>query len=238
MMKEGEYPESGLTECKEVVEVQRAFLCLSFTQSEMNKALTRASIYVEGLMGIEADTVVPLSNYVYLRLQNMVGGHDLKVSRLIQFYEDVQEACFESSGDPDICLNPNEEEIFNKLILPLAKEDKEAVVITFAIRSSMSYQMVVSHEIMHAQYFLQDEYQKVIDEFWENDVSDEDKSEIASILSRVYNVEDELLLKNEFQAYILMAGAEASYLKRFLSKYRDLIFTKMRKVEVEPIQVQ
>ena len=61
---------------------------------------------------------------------------------------------------------------------------------------------------------------------------------IRAVLGQHYDASDELLMKNEFQAYILMAGAESSELAGFVSKYRNPLSKRLVDNGVVPIQVQ
>lgn len=232
------YPENGLTECRETKEIKRTILCLSYMQEDMNYNLARASFFVEGLADWPTGEVINHSHRYLLRYSPMIGGHDLKLTDLLRFYQRVDEVCEETQSE-DYCLSSHEKEMYNNLITLLSEENEEAVVITFAVHSTLHYYEVVSHEVLHAQYFLDPAYRSVIDEYWENDVSEQDKNLARRSLERYYNVhEDELLLKNEFQAYVLMANAEDNLLWFFLNSHRGPLLDKLKAKGAEPIQVQ
>ncbi len=230
---------TGYTECRETTEIKGAYLCVSGTQTDMNRALVRASSYIEGL-GSDGGKgrVLKFSDPNYSFGLRMVGGHDLRGPDLLRYYQAVVNACTQSGGNNDICFDDYEKQIFEKLILPKAKAQPNFVVITYAIRSSMSYQQVVTHEILHAQYFNDSVFRQVCDTFWNDNLTDGDRSAVKATLSAYYDQSDELLMKNEFQAYILMAGAESSQLASLVSKFRGPLVAKLAAQNRAPVQVR
>jgi hypothetical protein len=234
LLNKGEYPTTGLTRCAETQELPGAFLCASMKKTEMNQSLARASTYVEGLYGEKKGTVVTHGNFSFLTALYRAGGHDLRSEDLKKFYQEVEVLCF---TDKTFCLSEQEREFFKEVVSPLFRQKKDFVILAYAIQSEVTYQQVVTHEIMHAQYFLQPAYREICDKFWEESVSEEDKATIKSLLSKTYNVEDPLLLRNEFQAYLLMGGGEHLLLGKMVPKYRDNLIEKLNKIGLAPIQI-
>ena len=231
------YPADGYTECRETIEIKSAFLCLSNTQKGMNSSLGRASFYIEGLDG-KKNTVVLQDDAKYQRYKHMIGGHDLRGADLLRFNDAAEEFCRANGRQENFCPNSYEKDIFENFIVPYAKRDPSFVVITFASQSSMGWRDVVTHEIMHAQYFNDPKYRKICDDFWAKEVSAEEQKAIKQVLARYYDATDELLMKNEFQAYMLMAGASRSQLSRFVPKYRDKLMKQLEQAGVRPIQIK
>lgn len=229
----------GYTECREVLEISDAFLCQSNTQTEMNYALARATFFVEGIENpnnkgkIKKHDDPVLNNYYEL-----LSGHDLRGQDLLQFHQKVQEQCAASHGDYRTCYNPYEEDLFQNFILGEISKRKNFVVITFSNGGGADWHEVVTHEIMHAQYFNQKKFESIVNTFWEKEVSENDKKAIRATLGQYYNGNDDLLIRNEFQAYILMAGAEASILSKYVSKYRYPLFQRLAQSGIKPIQVK
>jgi len=223
------------TECRETREIRGAYLCLSFNQVSMNLALGRASFFIEGLGDIARGTVVSQRDPQFRRYQRMIGGHDLKAADLKRFHEAVTEKC---RTDADYCPNAQETALFDSFILPIAAQQPDMVVITYALESSMRYDEVVTHEILHAQYFLDAAFRQVVDTYWATSVPAAEKEAIKSALSEHYDRTDDLLMKNEFQAYMLMAGADMNLLSRYVGRHREPLMAALRAVSVTPIQVQ
>lgn len=115
---------------------------------------------------------------------------------------------------------------------------KNFVVISFAKQSRMHWTDVVTHEILHAQYFNVELFRQITDAFWAEEVSPEDKKLILSALDEIYDTSDELLMKNEFQAYILMTGAERNLLNEFVDKYRGPLMEKLKNAGIMPLQIK
>ena len=114
-------------------------------------------------------------------------------------------------------MNKQEKEIFEKYILPTAQTHEKFVLITTNPTGGY-YSEIVGHEILHAQYFLNEVYRNTVDDFWNTKVSDASKTTVKRALSS-YDTTNDYVMKNEFQAYILMYGAENFSLRMLVSKY-------------------
>lgn len=231
-----EYKTEAYTECRETKEIVGAYLCLSDTQVNMNIYLGRASAFVEGAGGNKG-VVSKLNDETLIEYRRYIGGHDLRGQDLLTFHQAVLDKCKEENSEL-ICLNKLETEIFQELILPMTSSLKNFVVITFAKQSRMNWTEVVTHEILHAQYFNIELFRQITDAFWAEEVSPEHKILILSALDETYDTSDELLMKNEFQAYILMTGAERSLLRGFVGKYRGPLMEKLKNAGIKPLQIK
>lgn len=232
----GKYPATGYTECAESREVRSAFVCFYEGMSFMNKALSRASVFSEGTNGVPAGQIVSFKSDAYNFIADNALGHDIPSTALLKFYDLALKECEKSKNDPNICPSVFEKDIFENFVLPLAKDNKKFVLITTLLKGRASYVSIVSHEIMHAQYFLQDVYRNIVDAFWTEQVSVADKEGIKEAL-RFYDVSNDFVLHNEFQAYLLMANAESSHLWNYLSKYRKPLTLLLQQNGVAPVQV-
>lgn len=225
------------SECRETLEIKGAFLCAYYSQDFMNAVLARASWFIEGSLSSPKGSVARFDDPEFRNFASVAGGHDLRGEDLAVFYKAVQKACAQTH-DKNICFNQYEEEVFNKLIIPASKTYPHFVIITFAVvNAPMNWADVVTHEIMHAQYFNDDRFRAVVDRFWKFEVSDRDKRNIVASLRDNYDPNDELLMKNEFQAYILMANAERHMLKSFVNQFRAPLQDRLRAAGVQPVQV-
>lgn len=205
----------------------------------MNNALGRASFFIEGTAGNNTKgVVVTQDDSTYVSYKTMIGGHDLKGPDLLRFHKQVLKDCAASNNDANICYNSYEKDMIENFVIPYSQKMPGFVVISFASQSSMDWRDVVTHEVMHAQYFNQPMFQKIVDEFWTKDVTEMDREAIRFRLSQNYDSSDEFLMKNEFQAYILMAGAIYSQLGGFVGKYREPLMKRLEANQIYPIQVQ
>ncbi|MBY0370385.1 hypothetical protein K2X33_06845 [bacterium] len=231
---QGTSTKDGYAQCAETQEIEGAYLCGYTDVKNMNLAFTRISLFTEGNFGHKKGTLPLQNSPLVAQGIQYIGGHDLRKKHLVEFFELAEKEC---PTNANACLNKQEKELYDDLIEPLEKGGKDFVVVTYAIRSFMSWRDVVTHEIMHAQYFLQSKFQQVADDFWLNDVREEDKKYAKQELSQYYDIQDDYLVRNEFQAYMLMAGASRSVLARLVPLYRDRLLDELHKVNVEPVQV-
>ncbi len=194
MKSTNSYPADGYTECRETLEIKGAYLCLSNTQKGMNSALARASGFIEGTFGNKGE-VVEQTDATYQSYKDLIGGHDLRGADLLRFYQAATNLCSGNGGKQEFCFNSYEKDMFENFVIPYAQNSRDFVVITFANQSGMDWREVVTHEIMHAQYFNDSTYRQICDDFWETQVSEEDKETVRSRLSEYYDANDELLMK-------------------------------------------
>lgn len=233
------YPDEGYTECRRLIEVEDTFLCLSHQDVEMNSSFLRCSFFVEGLYNSASkDKVIRQDDPTYKISYTNVAGHNLQRRDLLEFNRKIQEDCVSSNKDKMVCYNRNEKEMFENFIVPYAIQIPKFVVISAAQISTMKWQYVVSHEIMHAQYFNHAKYKDTVDAVWEKQMTEEEKEEIRNALSGVYDKSNEFLMKNEFQAYILQTGAENARLSTYVAKYRPLFLKRFKEAGVIPIQME
>jgi hypothetical protein len=235
LIKGGLHSDLAYSECREVEEISEAFLCQWGGMPEMNRAMIRATMFVEGTAGHKAGTIPGQSDFLTARAARMIVGHDLRGQDLKKFYDMAVKAC---ETDKDKCLNESEKQFFDKIMPQIKRTEGKIVVITYAADGPMHPREVVSHEIMHAQYFLQPRYQQVADKLWKEVVTETDKTLAKQYLADAYDVTDDFLVRNEFQAYMLMSGAEDNLLGALAGRYRDRLFDAMEEAKVKPIQVK
>jgi hypothetical protein len=238
-----EYKESqgdrhalGVTECRWVAELEQVLLCGSYDRNAMNPPLTRAAIFVE----VRAHTVIGRDDSLYAVYNARIGGFDLLKDHpdparpdLLHYYAALDRACASSSA-----LCADEPERAMRALLERAWADKpKFVLVTFAHVGFIPDDEVVSHEILHAQYFTTPAYRAAIEEYWRG-LSDRQRAAIRASLAAVYNPKDEELMQNEFQAYVLMSGGERARLGHFVDAHREPMLELLAARGVKPITVQ
>ncbi len=224
----------GLTECRETEELSGVILCLSFFQQDMNRIFGRMSIFSEGGYVVPKGTLVSFGNHDLINLNKITQGNDLTSSKIMEFYNALKQHC----QSPECKLSLTEQRFFKNVISPLKKRYSDFIILGFSHQSFDSYQINVGHEMMHAQYFTVKAYRDTIEVFWQNKVSEDQKKKIRNALAEEgYDPNDELLMKNEFQAFILEPGAETSRLKDFVPIYRKLLLDDLLRNSVLPIQI-
>ena len=154
------------------------------------------------------------------------------------FYQAAIKACQESNEDLDICPSQFEKSVFESFILPLSETKKNFVIITAPLDSLMSSSEIASHEIMHAEYFLYPDYRAVVDQYWAEHLSEWDRNDVRKILADIgYDPSNDLTMRNEFQAYVLMAGALHGPLASKSRIFRFKLETALIQGGVAPIQI-
>jgi hypothetical protein len=231
----GEHP-LGVTECRWVAELEQVLLCGSYDRRAMNPPLTRAAIFVE----VRAHTVVRRDELVFMRYNASIGGFDLLKDHpdptrpdLLHFYAAIDRAC---AADAALC--PDEHERAMRAMLERAWAGKpKFVLVTFAHAGTIPDDEVVSHEILHAQYFTTPAYRGAIEAYWRA-LTEAQRAEIRRSLAGAYNASDEELMQNEFQAYVLMSGGERASLRHLIPAHREPLLELLGERGVLPIAVQ
>lgn len=243
----GKYSTSGYRECSETQELRGAFFCVDDNMPNMARGLARASIFIEGAPAEVTGThQIPKGNLVTQSASETAAygrrcqGYDLKGDDLLNFYNAVQKACRASKNNPDVCLNQEEKEFFEQFILPQLRRNPQFVLITYALRNtSESGLATASHEIMHAQYFLDPVYRQITDLFWSNELSENERAQIRMSLGKYYDSSDDFLMKNEFQAYVLQYRSSTPALYANLAaQYRPRLAARLKAKGVSPLEVR
>jgi len=232
-------PPDFYAECRELSTLAGAQVCYFGDRDQMNGALLRASIFTEGLGTYAKGSIPKLNEPELARVSGAAAGHDLQGSDLAEFYAKAEAECASSNQDANVCPNAAEKEFFAKIVLPRLERKEPLVVIGFeTLTTGIPYQQSVSHEVLHAQYFLDPEFRETTDAFWNERVTERDKAEIRHTLSPIYDEKNEFLMRNEFQAYILMPDAESNQLARFVKNYRKPLLAALRAKGIAPILIQ
>ena len=208
------------TQCSEAKEL-RVLICQSYLSGTMNSALTRASVFVEGLFDIKTGTLIKTTHPLVSK-KRLLLGHDLQKKDLKTFLKVVNEKCPE---DRSYCLNGAESALFTKL-KPFLDSDSDFVLIATFIRPFLFYKRTINHEFLHAQYFLNLEYRRIVDKYWEG-LNIEEKKIFKKGFPIPYDESNDFLIKNEFQAYLLSGGYLQSSSEFFLA-HKTALKAKLR----------
>lgn len=216
----------GLMQCVELKELEGALLCAAGKKAYMNKAFSRASLFSEGSAGIEKGQVFELDSKEVVGSSEIL-GHNIPSDELKGFWNALAKACSPSQN----CASPEELELFEKVMIPMSFKRPQFIALTYAFDAEWS--RALSHELKHGQYFLNTKYRETVDLFWNETVSKEDKERIRNLLGRGYNKNDEAVMRNEFQAFLLEKRASENALRDFVPFYRDLLIQKLQEAGLE-----
>ena len=216
--------------CNETSEIPGFYICVAFYQADLNDAFTRAGIYMGAAKGMEKGTLLKESDWTLKNYKKLVAGHNLPGDVVRKFYRSAMQ-------NPDITLNTMEAQFYSALMSQpqLKNEDTPFYIVGLSVQSTKPQQSVLSHEIYHAQYLLTKNYKSVVDRYWKETVTDDDKDKIRAVLGRAYNTEDYIIV-DEFQAYLLQDNADKDMLKDFLS-YREGLEKELVSAGVDIIRV-
>jgi hypothetical protein len=200
----------GYTECLRVEQVEGALYCMSDSRRVMNRIFNRASKFIEGLYGNPAGTVIPSDS----TLPTRVVGHDLQGDDLVRFFAAVKELC--DDGEEEYCLTVAEEELYETVLLPAWEQGDDFVVLASAsCRASTT-----THEMLHAQFFLDPVFAATVMGYYRA-MEPEERARVRDLLESTYDVTNERLMANEFQAYVLMTDADEAKLYELVDEHRE-----------------
>jgi hypothetical protein len=233
----GDALELGATECRWISELDGVLLCGSADTESMNRMFSRASLFVEGGFGTSSGTVRTRGR-AYRRSVANVGGHDLPRNHpdperhdLEDYFQELDGACARAH---DLC--PDAPEQAMRDLLTTAWAGRETfVVITFAADLRMHLADVLSHEVLHAQYFTDARYRTAVLRYWDGLSESPQRQAIRRALSYSYDIGNEEVIRNEFQAYVLMIQNPGNPLARLRSQHRTALLRELAAEGVAPI---
>ena len=225
---------SAKVECVDITEIPDVVVCVFNTARFMNFALNRASEWVE----VSKKSVLSDHQHTENDLNFRVEGHDLRGADLRAFDQAWSKArtSFEPVEREDsLEVLRIERDFWEAVLRPRLKKTPDLIVL--AVAAGTDIEGTLSHEILHAQYFRSKEMRRIVAEYWDASVSAADKDAVKSALRGTYAVDaDPELLVNEFQAYVLMNGAESSQLASIAPAHRARLMTGLAASKIEPIQ--
>lgn len=218
---------AGLNEtlCAQIAEIAHTFVCISNQKLQMNQIFTRMGFFWGSAKGMSAGTLISNSNPLLNKYNQIVTGHNLPGNVILNFLRSA-----EQSPDSDIKLNPFEQEFAKSFISQpqIQKLEGQFYLIALSSEEPEDFGITLSHEIHHARYYLQTSYRTAIDAFWKLLVLEKDKSNIRKALGEYYNAENEALIIDEFQAYILGSDDANNPLKPYVERYRTILIEQLK----------
>lgn len=227
--------ENPFVRCIETEELNTTYLCIFNNQKAMNVCMLRASIFSEMIdPAIKKDEtrdlgaiIKALPDKIQLfedefsenptklsMLLNKVRGHDIKGSEINDFihvvnYSDRRIATEFKYKEAESFYNM--EVFFRKNFLEKLKENHpEGDYVLISIFVTPEIEVIASHEMLHAQYFLKEDFRKNVDEFVNTRVKKEDLDFFVKTMTELAYPQmpnDTYLRNNEFMAYTLGAGS-------------------------------
>jgi hypothetical protein len=154
----------------------------------------------------------------------------MKSNDLLEFYDRTHLACAAGGSSAQFCLRTAELEAYNSIVTPISNKYKEFAIIVVS-RDGIG---PASHELAHAQYFLNPIYRATVNRFWLT-LSSSNKMKVKAALAPWYDVADEYLVKNEMQAYLLEDGSEFGMLAEFTKAFRPALIRALQAAGAPPV---
>lgn len=225
----------GVTGCAEIIEVPGAYLCFPMYRSQMNLAFSRIGIYWGTVSGFSAGTLIEHENHYLNTLNKITVGHNLPGNVIEDFFNVLNQ-----NSSSSLSANRFESEFRDGFVKSpqISSLQSKYYVIAVSAQASQDYHPTVSHEIHHARYYLQPELRALVNEFWRFEVTPDDQISIKQKLGAIYNIQDEQVIIDEFQAYILESGADSGPLTKFAKLYRAKLLSLLKnRIAYLPIEV-
>ncbi len=212
--------------CAPLAEVAKTLVCAFSDETAMNGALARAS------RSIERTHAIP-DHEENLRHLHALAGHDLQGRDLLDFWtrftgERVTFARPSSTWTRGEELLQIEDDFWNHVLLPRLRADPDWTLIAYAPGDDPEplAHAVLDHEVSHARFFRDPAYRAAAIRFWREEVAPEDRQAILEQFRHHYDVADERLVANEFQAYVL--EREPSLDPGVVDRYRERLRRALR----------
>lgn len=225
--------------CSQLKELNSTFLCLFPQRQDMHLSLYRASAY------IEKGRVMLTDNQV--RQDIGFDGHDFMREDLLRYHK-----AFEKFKQETVEGHIAQETSFWNTFL-LQKLQTHADLILIAAFDAPYMDIVISHELLHAQFFSNPIYQQTVSDFWNTRVPEAARRAVRHRLAEIYpTIEASNLpvrtaakhqharrvLLNEFQAYTLQIpeGENLQGLLDLTAPYRKGLRQYLVDCNVPPIR--
>jgi len=220
------------TRCAELAELPGAFVCCSRNKALMNRAFSRMSIFMGGLAKWPHGSLPADGSPIVKWARDAVQGNNLPGRVLIDF---AAKQTRPTRAEQEVL------DVFGKVA---KTRGENFYVIAIASGAAVApYKVAVSHEILHAQYLLSPGMKPIVDRFWKETMTGDERREIYSLLKGSYNVDDDAILIDETQAFLLMDGAENFQLRKFAlgdagrRDLRSLLLRGLEAARITPLQV-
>lgn len=173
--------------------VKPIYGCVFSDQVAMNASLLRAGLYVHTKMGMADDDKLFSSN-----LMSAVGGHDFNGEELLNY---TKQAVIPVNTLPEHKTFKNiEKEFDNQIIAPIIQQNKNNFIF-FAIINTKKYKENLSHELLHAQYYIVPQIKTILLQVWKKVSPQDQKMIINTLRDGGYEAAQKISLEIECRKY-------------------------------------
>jgi len=207
--------------CLDVIEAPGAILCMTYAQAHMNTALMRAGVFTGQGNGMPKGTILPARSRRLANLGKIIAGSNFTGASLIEFFAAMKAT--------DQVLLAEERDVAALLASPkLAQRGDAFSLIALSVQTPGDSKATLVHEIQHATFNLNPAVSATVHAFWTTTVTGADRAAIREALGAIYNADNEEVMIDEFQAYLLQQGAETSLLGAFTGKYKAPLLAALK----------
>jgi hypothetical protein len=206
-----EHPEKALFKIEKVQGLQHTYIAVFNHSVYMNWALGRAATFQtqgrvisdQGLS--QKDTVI-----------QSFAGHDLPAVVLNRFEAALRVQSFKKHNTAPVRY---ESKFWESVIWPILRMDPDAILIAASLNEKP--EKIISHELLHAQFYENPDLQSKIQKFWNENVTPEDRKLYLEILKHEgYDTDNSEMVINEFFAYTLEKGNPVIFPPELIQRYR------------------
>lgn len=204
----------------ELRELRQVYVAIFPTLNKMNFVLGRPTVFLTegGLLLNHKEMVNPENFDGYV-------GHDLEenllrhFAKLLMEKEEAMSYPETKEAGKNLCM---EASFWEKFLWPSLNIRGNMILV--AASEEYLLESTVSHEVHHAIFYGNRAFQRVVNKYWEENVSSKDRRGIIRVLkSYEYDVDNnKKLLLNEFFAYLLQIDAEEDVLSDYVKYAKDL----------------
>ncbi len=214
------HPEKAYVEIVKIGGLKHSYIAVFNHYTYMNWALGRISTFQTQGRIISDKNLIRKDSPV-----QSFGGHDISADVIRDFSRAFLEARRQSG--PQEIVDPAfdspklhvELEFWQNVVVPLVENDPSAVLIAVGLNYRPG--KVLSHEILHAFFYETPELQKKVAQFWNEEVSVNDRRQYLEVLNREkYDLSNHKQVINEFLAYTLEGGPAVIFPPALIKRYR------------------
>lgn len=168
--------------------------------------MIRSASSPEGDAKQTAGQMIEFRHPAYAAYFYYVGGHDIRSKELGEFFGLI---CSES--DPECAPNAHEAAFPKNVLTPIqAREgDSPFVLITAALQVTGDPKVTISHEALHAQYFMNERVQEIVKDYYYKVLTPEERAQFEAKWSPFYDFKNNEFVKlNEFFSYTVELNGE------------------------------
>jgi len=226
--------------CAPAKTLGRVLLCSSRHPGTLRTALLRASWYAEGSPDSAKGVLRASGNAVFRSAK--IAGFDLRSRDVQEFLAAVDTEC-RAHGRKRLCLNRAERSFFELVGEQMGESGEAFAIVAFpTMLSEEQYLAAATHELLHAQFFLDANYADTVRGFWNElpppspDGGSSVRRSIEDKLGTHYDGVNRELLINEFQAYLLQYAPERGPLRELVGKHAEGLRRRLSEAGSPPFE--